>query len=204
MNSLSRGGSVGRTSRLRGAWPVFGAVVLAALAATSVGAAGETTKVSAEEGTRHWEEIAKVLQSPRCRNCHPAGDAPLHSDAGVPHSMNVSRKSLKAGLSCSTCHRTENQPEEHTPPGVPNWHMPAADTPMVFEGLSHAELCKRLKDPQQNGNRTPEMLQEHMDHDKFVLWAWSPGKGRTTPPITHDELMKHVKAWVDAGAPCPK
>ena len=25
-------------------------------------------------------EIAQVLQSPRCMNCHPAGDAPLQTD----------------------------------------------------------------------------------------------------------------------------
>lgn len=176
--------------------------VVAAFTAKLV-TAGETAKVSAEEGARHFVEIAKVLQSPRCQNCHPAGDTPLHGDSGVAHSMNVSRRSVDSGLKCTTCHRGANQDEAHAPPGAPDWRMPPASTPMVFEGLSAAELCRRLTDPKQNGGRTPETLQEHMDHDALVLWGWSPGPGRSTPPLSHEALMTHVKRWVEAGAPCP-
>lgn len=180
---------------------------LSALAVSQVGAAGEAApakKVSEEEGARHFTEVAKVLQSPRCQNCHPSGDGPLHGDSGSPHSMNVSRVSTGAGLQCTTCHRSENQDQEHAPPGVPGWRMPTAETPMVFQGLGAAELCSRLKDTRHNGGRTPDMLQEHMEHDALVLWAWKPGPGRTTPPLTHEALMEHVKGWVVAGAPCPK
>lgn len=177
---------------------------LGALAAFAVELSAAEPPAAQGGAEAHFVEIAKVLQSPRCRNCHPAGDAPLHGDASTPHSMNVSRKSPDAGLRCTTCHRSENQEEEHAPPGVSNWHMPSATTPMVFEGLSVAELCKRLTDTKQNGGRTPEMLKEHMEHDALVLWAWKPGKGRSTPPLTHEALISHTDQWVKAGAPCPK
>jgi hypothetical protein len=180
------------------------ALGLAAAATARLGAAAEPAKASEEEGARHFLSVAKVLQSPRCMNCHPAGDAPLHGDSSAPHSMNVSRKSPEAGLRCTTCHRESNQDEPHAPPGTANWHRPSAEAPMVFQGLSGSQLCAQLKDSKHNGGRTPEMLQEHMDHDALVLWAWSPGPGRTTPPMTHAAFMTHVKGWVQAGAPCPK
>jgi hypothetical protein len=181
----------------------IGAAALVATGAARLFAADEKSK-SESEGARHFLEVAKVLQSPRCQNCHPAGDTPLHGDGGAKHSMNVSRLGTTAGLQCTTCHRSENQPEEHSPPGVAGWHMPSAQIPMVFEGLTPAELCSRLKDPKHNGGRTPETLADHMDHDALVLWAWNPGPGRTKPPLTHEALMTHVNAWVKAGAPCPK
>jgi hypothetical protein len=190
-------------SRPRSTW-LFALGAAALLATARLVPAQEKTSSSEEEGAQHFVEVAKVLQSPRCQNCHPAGDAPLHGDTGAPHSMNVSRLSTTSGLLCTTCHRGENQPDEHSPPGVPGWHMPSAQTPMVFQGLTPAELCSRLKDPTKNGNRTPLDLADHMDHDALVLWAWKPGPGRTTPPLSHEAVMTHVNAWVKAGAPCPK
>ncbi len=178
--------------------------VVLTLGAAGLSGAKEPAPSDDQDGARHFVEIANVLQSPRCQNCHPAGDAPLHGDQGVPHSMNVSRKSVEASLTCTTCHRSENQPMLHAPPGVPGWRMPDRDMPLVFEGLPVRELCERMKDPVLNGNRSLEQLVEHMGHDPFVLWAWAPGPGRTTPPMSHDALMQHVRAWVAAGAPCPR
>ncbi len=180
------------------------AISIAAIGTTRIVVADEPAKKSEEEGARHFVEIAKVLQSPRCQNCHPSGDAPLHGDSGAAHSMNVSRHSVSSGLHCTTCHRSENQEEMHAPPGVPGWRMPPEDTPMVFQGLSTADLCARLKDTTKNGGRSLDALRDHMEHDALVLWAWKPGPGRTTPPIRHDALVTHVKGWVSAGGPCPK
>jgi hypothetical protein len=42
-----------------------------------------------------------------------------------------------------------------------------------------------------------------MKSDPLVLWAWSPGNGRTTPPLSHDQLVQALEAWVSAGMPCP-
>lgn len=189
---------------MRRATPVLWAAAVATALSAGLVAAGEAERPSTEEGAAHFVEIAKVLQSPRCQNCHPAGDTPKHGDKGKLHAMNVSRKSPEAGLKCTTCHREKNQDEAGAPPGAPEWRMPGALSPMVFEGLTAAELCSRLKDPKHNGGRTPATLLDHMEHDKLVLWGWSPGPGRTAPPMTHAALVGHVKQWVAAGAPCPK
>ncbi len=172
-------------------------------AARWVDAAEPSEKVSEEEGAAHFAAAATVLLSPRCKNCHPSGNAPLHGDSGAPHSMNVSRLSASSGLNCTTCHRSKNKDVEHSPPGVPNWHMPAAETPLIFEGFSAAELCNRLKDPTKNGGRTVADLTEHVGHDPFVLWAWNPGPGRSLPPMPHATFVEHMRKWALAGGPCP-
>ena len=43
-------------------------------------AAGEPP-TSPEAGKKAFLDVARVLQSPRCMNCHPVGDAPLQTDA---------------------------------------------------------------------------------------------------------------------------
>jgi hypothetical protein len=157
-----------------------------------------------EEGVRAFGEVARVLQSPRCRNCHPAGDAPLHGDDHpIPHTMNVSRRSADAGLPCTACHRATNGARLGMPPGVPGWHMPPADVPMVFEGRTPHALCLQLKDPAQTGGRDLAALREHMAKDPLVHWAWDPGPGRSKPPLTHAALIQSLDAWIAAGAPCP-
>ena len=57
--------------------------------------------VDAAAGARAFATVARVLQSPRCQNCHPAGDRPLQGDRGRPHRMNISRTSVAAGLTTS-------------------------------------------------------------------------------------------------------
>jgi hypothetical protein len=156
-----------------------------------------------ERGRDDFRQIARVLQHPRCRNCHPVGDAPLQGDLGKPHAMNITRRSASAGLPCTTCHRDKNSPLVKGPPGVPNWHMPPAEMPMVFEGLGVTKLCESLLDQTKNGGKTREALREHLAKDPLVLWGWNPGEGRTRPPISHVNFVRHVDGWLAAGAPCP-
>ncbi len=159
-------------------------------------------------GKKAFGDVHAVLLSPRCSNCHPAGDAPLQTDAGIPHAMNITRDSEKNGVPCSTCHYEKNAEDAvgapaGSPPGAPNWHLPPEDTPMVFVGRTPEQLCAQLKDPKQNGNKTLAQLLHHVGHDPLVLWGWNPGEGRTTPPLPHDAFVKSFQAWVDAGGPCP-
>lgn len=152
-------------------------------------------------------QVAKVLQSPRCMNCHPSGDRPLQTDASTPHAMNISRKSVKAGLECATCHQTKNSEAYGLtggPPGAPNWHLPPEDTPMVFQGLTPAQLCAQLKDPKQNGGKDLDGLLEHVSHDPLVLWGWDPGGTRTKPPLDHATFVRHFKTWVQWRGTCPE
>lgn len=169
------------------------------------GPAGKAAPTPAElEAARvAFGDVARVLLSPRCRNCHPAGDAPLHGDAGTPHSMNVSRRSAEAGLACTACHRERNSAIPGAPPGAPSWHMPGRETPMVFEGHTPASLCEQLKDPAATGGRDLVDLVVHVEDDPFVRWAWQPGPGRSTPPIAHADFVAATARWAAAGGPCP-
>jgi hypothetical protein len=152
--------------------------------------------------------VQKVLQHPRCQNCHIPGDAPLQFDDGRVHAQNVQRGPAgkgAPGLGCATCHSTENPPAsygEHMPPGAPNWQLPPPEHKMVFIDLPAGELCRRLKDPAENGGRDLAALREHLD-DKLVLWGWSPGVGRAPVDVPHAELVAAFERWAAAGAPCP-
>jgi hypothetical protein len=187
---------------MNGRWIMGSALLGAALLA---GAGANRASAADQEGERAFGEVARVLLSPRCRNCHPAGDAPLQGDRRpAPHAMNISRHSQGAGLECTACHREANAPQAGAPPGAHDWHMPPATAPMVFEGRTPRELCLQLKDPAKTGGRDLGGLRDHLGHDALVLWGWKPGPGRTTPPISHAEMMKSLEVWIGAGAPCPR
>jgi hypothetical protein len=147
-----------------------------------------------------------VLMHPRCMNCHPAGDAPLQGDDSHVHIQNVKRGANghgKYGMKCQTCHQDKNLPGANMPPGVPDWHMPRPEMKLVFERKSAGELCRQMKDPLHNGGKS---LRDVIDHFEtpLVFWAWSPGDGRTTPPLSHDDFVRKMREWVDKGGACPE
>ncbi|HVR22086.1 MAG TPA: hypothetical protein VMU26_02090 [Candidatus Polarisedimenticolia bacterium] len=147
-----------------------------------------------------------VLRHPRCMNCHSKGDYPRQGDDSHPHSMNIRRGPVGFGVTsvkCSTCHQDHNLGAAHLPPGAPGWHLPPPSVPMIWEGLTDAQLCASIKDPKENKGRNIDQLVEHLTEDKLVMWGWNPGEGRTPVPIPHDEFSAKVKAWQAAGAPCP-
>jgi hypothetical protein len=151
--------------------------------------------------------VYPVFLHPRCRNCHPAGDAPLQGDDSHVHAQNVKRGPDGRGLyalKCIACHQDHNLPGENMPPGCPNWRLPAADMPLVFQGLTAHELADQLKDPRRNGGKTLAELVHHVTEDKLVLAGWDPGGGRAPPPIPHDEFARKFKEWVEKGAASPE
>jgi hypothetical protein len=174
--------------------------------ATAAGAAGPAS-VPSGKGDGSFDVVARVLLSPRCRNCHPAGDRPLQHDDGRLHAQEVGRKATKLGLDCSACHQASMPVEPmagpHLPPGAPNWSLPPEKTPMVFEGRTPAELCKQLKDPAQTGGKDLATLLHHVAEDELVDWAWHPGEGRTPVAVPKEEFVAAFRAWIDAGAACP-
>lgn len=153
-----------------------------------------------------FKEVYRVLKSPRCMNCHPAGDIPLQGDDSHLHTMSPKRGVEGKGLSamkCANCHQPENTPGLHTPPGNPNWHLPPANMKMVFQGKTPYQLAKQLVNPKQNGNKNMQQLIEHAD-DGLVLSGWNPGEGRTLPPISHAAFKKAWITWIKTGAYAPK
>lgn len=158
------------------------------------------------ESVKAFMQVYKVLMSPRCMNCHPAGDVPLQGDDSHIHSMLPKRGKDGKGvyaMKCNNCHQPENLPGLHKPPGNPNWHLPPADMKMVFQGKSPRQLAKQIMDPKQNGNKSKAKLLEHA-HDALVLAGWSMGEGRSLPPMSHEEFVKVWTAWINKGGYAPK
>ena len=64
------------------------------------------------------------------------------------------------------------------------------------------ELFRQLRDPAQNGNRTPAEIVEHL-RTPLVLWGWNPGEGRKPIPMPYEEFLGYMTEWVQKGAVCP-
>jgi cytochrome c5 len=160
----------------------------------------------AAASARAFLEVHKVFTSPRCQNCHPAGDAPLQGDDSHVHLQNVKRGKDGHGVTamrCQTCHQTTNLAGDYMPPGNPKWGLPSPEHKMVFVGRTPAELCRQLKDPEQTGGRSLQQLLEHVADDELVAWGWNPGDGRALPPLSRQETVTQMKIWIDGGAACP-
>ncbi|HEV8329862.1 MAG TPA: hypothetical protein VGQ22_00455 [Steroidobacteraceae bacterium] len=104
-------------------------------------------------------------------------------------------------MRCSSCHQDENQSASGVP-GAPHWQL--APLSMAWEGLSDAQLCRVITDPQSNGGRSVEQLVHHMSEDALVRWAFNPGAKRTQPPVSLEQFQRLVRGWASSGAPCPK
>jgi len=150
-----------------------------------------------------FTEAGKVLQHPRCLNCHPAAERPTQTDWMRPHQPLVIRGADghgAAGLHCMACHHAGNFDPGHVP-GYPDWHL--APATMAWQGRPLVQICSQIKDRTQNGGRDLVALIHHVSEDSLVSWAWAPGAGRTPAPGTQAEFAELIKAWVATGAFCP-
>jgi hypothetical protein len=150
-----------------------------------------------------FNEASKVINSPRCLNCHPRADRPSQGDAMTPHQPLVLRGTDGHGvppMMCANCHRAENSDAGHVP-GNPKWHL--APLSMAWQGKSVAQICAGLRDKSRNGDRDLAALVEHMSTDDLVGWAWKTDVGRKPAPGTQARFGGLIRAWVDTGAVCP-
>lgn len=159
-----------------------------------------------ERAAALFTEMAKVLQHPRCLNCHPVEGGPLQGDDMQPHQPPVVRaQDMGAvGMECTTCHGDENVEyagADGSVPGHTPWHL--APVSMGWVGLNVSEICEQIKDPERNGDRTLAELHEHNAEDGLVGWGWHPGEGRTPVPGSQEQFGELTQAWIDAGAGCP-
>jgi hypothetical protein len=159
-----------------------------------------------------FAEVAKVLGSPRCMNCHPAGDHPTQGDDGRPHDPPVARGPSDAGIAgapCTACHMDRTVDlfpgavaRYASMPGRPGWRL--APRAMAWQGQPVGAICRQIKDKDRNGGRDLAMLQQHVAQDHaLVAYAWDPGKGRTPAPGTQALAGALIQAWIDSGAECP-
>jgi cytochrome c5 len=156
-----------------------------------------------ERAVALFNEAGKVILSPRCVNCHPAGDRPQQGDDGHPHQPLVVRGIDgfgAVGMRCTTCHGPANFDPAGVP-GNPKWHL--APLEMAWAGKSIGQICVQIKDKSRNGDMSLQDLIHHMGEDELVGWGWHPGVGRMPAPGTQKEFGELIKAWVDNGAACP-
>jgi hypothetical protein len=150
-----------------------------------------------------FDEVGKVIQHPRCLNCHPASDRPTQTDKMTPHQPWVVRGDGgmgATGLRCFTCHHERNF-EPAGVPGNPEWQL--APPEMAWQGKSLGEICAQIKDKARNGGRDMTELVHHMADDGLVGWGWNPGGKRTPAPGTQAQFGALFKAWAESGAYCP-
>ena len=180
-------------------------VLAAAAASEELRPASDFASLSddAERSAALFVEAGKVLQHPRCLNCHPAGDTPFQGEDGRAHEPWV-RRGLGGhgvvGMRCATCHQEANFDPGRVP-GAPHWHL--APEKMAWVGKTLAEICAQLKDPERNGGRSLREVARHMSDDPLVGWAWAPGADREPAPGTQEVFAGLIGEWASTGAVCP-
>jgi hypothetical protein len=148
-------------------------------------------------------EVGKVIQHPRCLNCHPATERPTQTEKMTPHMPLVVRGDGgigASGLRCITCHHEKNFDPANVP-GNPKWSL--APEEMAWQGRTLGQICRQLKDPARNGGKTMAQMEEHMAKDELVGWGWHPGGNRAPAPGTQAQFGALFKAWAASGAVCP-
>jgi hypothetical protein len=155
-----------------------------------------------------FTEAARVMEHPRCLNCHPVDRTPTQGDDLHPHNPPIRADKEghgPPGLPCDTCHQAQTTPTNVTPiesiPGHAHWML--APPSMSWQGLNSGEICVQIKDPARNGGRTLEKIHEHLAFDTLVGWAWTPGLGRKPAPGTQKAFGELIAAWIETGAACP-
>lgn len=149
-----------------------------------------------------FEEAGRVIQHPRCMNCHPRTDRPTQTSAMRPHMPWVTRGPDDAGaptLRCSTCHHDANFAASGVP-GNPKWKL--APIEMAWAGKTLGQICRQILDPSR-AHMNREQLLHHMAEDALVGWAWHPGGKRAPAPGTQAAFGALIKGWLDTGGQCP-
>lgn len=150
-----------------------------------------------------FTEAGKVLQHPRCLNCHPAGDRPTQHEAMTPHEPWVVRGADGLGVAamrCNACHGESNFEASHAP-GNAAWRL--APVSMAWQGKSLKEICEQLKDRKRNGGKSDAQMILHAKEDDLVGWGWKPGADREPAPGAQAQFGALIEAWLRSGGHCP-
>jgi hypothetical protein len=155
-----------------------------------------------------FNEAVKVIESPRCMNCHPADRLPTQGENRRPHMPPIDATAGghgPKGLDCHACHQAENVRTYSdgiaSVPGNAHWGL--APATMSWQDKTRGGICRQLKDLSLNGGRSLARIHEHMMTDPLVGWAWNPGEGRPPAPGTQAVFGALIQAWIETGAACP-
>jgi hypothetical protein len=167
--------------------------------------------VSTVDGLSAWDRVYSVVSSPRCINCHTAGQYPEQGDDRHRHLFNVVRGPNNAGvvgLNCGTCHQSSNADSTGVP-GAMHWQLAPLSMKWQDAGdgvLPSPQVCRIIVS---EAKRHHLDLVQHHAEEALVRWAFQPGlrndgTPRNLPPLTHDEFVGATRTWVAAGSPCPE
>jgi len=125
------------------------------------------------ESLAAWAKIQSVLQHPRCLNCHQsesptAGEFAPRSYPACGPRVGESRRQRDEMRDVS---QRNGQKPDFGNSGAPRWQL--APISMLWQGLSGGDLCRSLKDPAKNGNRSLEEITTHSAHRQ----SWCCGAG---------------------------
>jgi len=185
------------------------ALAIATIAIASAPPPNHPQVASSEaESLQAFAQMLTVMTGPRCQNCHTLTQYPRQGDDRHPHMFNVQRgpdNHGSPGQQCSVCHGQANNPVSGVPGANEVWRL--APLSMGWEGLPAGEICRHLKDPARNGNRTGAQVINHLKTN-LVMWAWIPGadphgKARTLPPMPYAAFIEAAETWVRSGENCP-
>jgi len=87
----------------------MGAAIMLAAVGTVFGQASSKH----EKSVTAFKQIAQVMRSPRCMNCHTMTEFPRQGDDGRRHDQRVTRGEDGKGtapMQCVACHRDTNSP----------------------------------------------------------------------------------------------
>lgn len=149
-----------------------------------------------------FQEAGRVIEHPRCLNCHPRTDRPTQAASMRRHIPAVSRGSDGGGdplLRCSTCHNDANLDASGVP-GNPKWRL--APIEQAWQGRTLGEICRQILDSSRS-HMTRAQLLHHMANDELVGWAWHPGGDRSPAPGSQAQFGALIAAWLETGAQCP-
>lgn len=197
-------------NRQQRASPLLTPGVMRALAATGLAPVESFNSIQnqTERSIALFNEASKVIEHPRCMNCHPVSRSPTQGDDMHRHMPPITSENAThaAGVPCSSCHGRDNRPTSsagiRSVPGAEHWAL--APQSMGWQTLTTGQICQQLKDPARNGNRDLNAIITHMGTDHLVGWAWHPGLGRTPAPGSQKEFGDLISAWVATGAHCPQ
>ena len=159
---------------------------------------------TAERSRALFAEAGRVLQHPRCLNCHPVGERPTQGNDCHPHSPLVVRGADDKGAIGHALH--------DLPPGCELRAVGRAGTSALacraeVDGMADrnrwARSASRSRIRGATAARRSRRSRSTWRTTRLVGWAWMPGGNREPAPGTQAQLGALIAAWIESGAACP-
>jgi hypothetical protein len=131
------------------------------------------------ERSRAVHRASRVLQHPRCLNCHPVGERPTRATTVIRIPAGGTRCGDRAPSACAAPPATRMQLRPSSVPGHPLWHV----APKAWRGRRNRWVRSASRSgPEAQRRQDARGDQEHMARDSLVGWARAPGGNRSPLP----------------------